>query len=274
MKEPSFATVEEAAAAFALGRPAFRCAACGRVHRPRADGRYRVARCVELMLSRACASFDPPQGPRTLRTSRRVADYCASPAIPFWFGPVGDRMWDLLRCMGEAVWVSSAELRWLQLTADLLAFLALERPVFRTVTAGWRDRLFEPARRQRIVELASSLSAFFPPEPGPVGVFFRAMSDGTAVVFPDGQKKFRPGWPLSVSDVFLGKRAPRVGVYGRKRVAWVWRGERVLVALAGDVLVFSWGLAALAIMPCLEPEEVAAIAGPPSDARFWKEVLP
>lgn len=56
---------------------------------------------------------------------------------------------------------------------------------------------------------------------------------------------------------------------------------RAAPALAGEG-GFRWGAAgrrtgipaALATMLFLEPEEVAAMAGPPSDARFWEGVLP
>jgi hypothetical protein len=274
MKAVSFGTVEEAAAAFAVGRPAFRCAVCGRMHRPDQDGAYKAARCLELMLSRGCAAPDGLlTGPRVLRTPQRVADCCASPTLPFWVGREGDRVWEILRSTSDAGFLGFREQKWFELPADPHAFLALQKPVFRAVTAGWRDRLVDPDRRQRIVELASALPGNFPAVPGPVGTFCRAVPGGAEVTFPGGRREFRPGWSLCASDLFLG-RVPRVGSYGRKRVAWVWRGERALVALVGDALVFSWGPATLATMLFLEPEEVAAVAGPPSDARFWEEVLP
>lgn len=271
MKAVSFGTVEEAVAAFAVGRPAFRCAVCGRVHRANPDGVYSAAGCVELMLSRACAVRDV--NPRVLRTPHRIADCCANPTLPFWLGRNADKVWDLLKDVADAGFVGFREQRWFELPADPHAFLALEKRAFRAVTAGWRDRLVDPDRRRRIAELASALPGSFPGVPGPVGTFYRAVPGGAEVTFPDGRREFRPGWSLCASDLFLG-RVPRVGSYGRKRVVWIWRGERALVALVGDALVFSWGPATLAVMLFLEPEEVAAVAGAPSDVRFWEEVLP
>lgn len=223
------------------------------------------------MVSRACAIRDV--NPHVLRTPHRIADCCGNPTLPFWLGRNADVVWELLKEIADAGLTGFREQNWFELPADPHAFLALEKRVFRVVTAAWRDRLVDPGRRRRIAELASALPGHFPPVPGPVGRFYRAVSGGAEVTFPDGRREFRPGWSLCASDLFLG-RTPRVGSYGRKRVAWVWRGERALVALVGDALVFSWGPAALATMLFLEPEEVAAIAGPPSDARFWEGVLP
>lgn len=276
MKAVSFGTVEEAQAAFAMGRPTFLCAVCGKTHRPHPrSGRYGTDRCVEKMFSRMCAAPVSPGLPRVFSVSRRLADWWVNPFLPLWLGrekaqAVRDALWEAYQIIGEAA--QKMRDRAFELPGEAEALLALEKPIFRQVTSGWRDRFVEPAVRRRFVELVSSASRLIPPVPGPAGAFYR---DGS-VALPDGRPEPHPFYAPEAHDAFGLGRAPWTGAYGRasKQVHWAWRGERVLVTLAGDSLVFSWGVAGLAVMLFLEPEEVAAIAGAPSDARFWEGLLP